>query len=269
MFYSRFAVAFLGGLAAVASAQFASAADLPRKAPDLAPAPVVMNWTGFYVGGNVGWARTKSDYTSVMDPGTGFFTAGSRNFIGAAGTGSASDNGFTGGGQVGYNYQWGAVVLGIEADINALSGTATLAAAGTTPGASSISLVNDLDANWIATVRPRLGYAFNNVLLYLTGGLAILNAEYSQTFSSFTPGVPATGSGFSSHKETRTGWDFGGGGEWMFMPRWSVKAEYLYARINGFNTTGTVSLSTGDTHPLSGTADATIQMVRGGINYHF
>lgn len=247
------------------AAQSASAADLPVKAPAYRAAP--LSWAGFYFGGNIGAARNNSDFTSTMDSGTGFFIPGSITFINALGTGSAGKTGITGGVQIGYNWQLANIILGIEADINAIGAKASLDGVGTTPGGSAITFTNEVDPKWIATVRPRLGYAFDTWMVYVTGGLAILNADYSQNFTNATGGV--TGSGSSSTNATKAGWDIGGGLEWMIKPRWSVKAEYLYAKFNGFSTSGTVVPGPGDSNPLRGSADTSIQMVRVGLNFHF
>jgi len=107
----------------VGLSQIASAADLPVKAPLYKATPeAVYNWTGFYVGGNAGWAWGNSSATSVFTcptPVCSRSIAANLAAFGAGATGSSSPNGFTGGLQAGYNWQAGSAVYGLETDFNA------------------------------------------------------------------------------------------------------------------------------------------------------
>jgi outer membrane immunogenic protein len=114
----------------VATAALAALVGTPALAADMAapvykapppPAPI-FSWTGFYVGGNAGAEWTRSNFTSFLDPTGGFFTAASYAFINSMGNGSAHRTGFIGGGQAGYNWQTGNFVIGLEGDIDWLSG---------------------------------------------------------------------------------------------------------------------------------------------------
>lgn len=200
----------------------AFAADMPTKAgaPLLSPAPA-MTWTGFYVGLNAGygWANT--------------------SVTGAAG--SSNLTGFVGGGQIGYNWQVGALVLGLEGDFQ---GT------GQTNSATALGITVEQKLPWFATARGRLGYAFGPWMLYATGGAAWVNYKLSATSLGTTV----------SDNATKAAWTVGGGVEWMFMPRWSIKAEYLYL------DTGTTTVTLFGT-PISGRAKDSI--ARLGVNYHF
>src|ERR1700732_578838 len=169
-------------LASIAGAAYA--ADLPAPGAPYTKAPAVVspaiNWSGFYIGAMGGYA---SENTS--------------DALGIKG-------GF-GGGTVGYNWQFGTIVAGIEADgaFGDISATAT---------SGGVTATAKVDA--LATVRGRVGVAFDQVLLYGTGGLAIADTKISAT-----DGVVS----FSDSK-TQTGWTAGAGVEWMFMPRWSLQA---------------------------------------------
>jgi len=156
--------------------------------------------------------------------------------------GASDMNGFVGGGQIGYNWQGASpLVLGIEADFQGTGQSRT-----DTVGAFSL----EQKLPWFGTVRGRIGYAFDRVMLYATGGLAY--GDYKLTVSG--PG------GSASDDATKTGWTVGGGVEWMFAPQWSTKLEYLY-------------IDTGDRDvtlfgvPFTGRAKDNI--VRVGLNYHF
>lgn len=254
---------FLAATMVVFGFSAASAADLAArpytKAP---PSTPVFAWTGFYIGGNVGWGRSHSDFDAGLTPGN-FFTP-SIGYLAVLGDGSASKDGFTGGGQIGYNWQFAPNwVVGIEADINALSHTASISAAGFTPGGTTItSFGNSLESQWIATVRPRVGYAFDRSLIYVTGGLAILGSKYTQTFISDFPSNAVN----SSSKAT-AGWTIGGGWEYALSNNWSVKGEYLYAEFTGINVSGPVVA--GGTNILMGNAKVDVQTAKLGVNYKF
>ena len=101
------------------------------------------------------------------------------------------------------------------------------------------------DVNWYGTVRGRLGYAFNNVLVYGTGGLAYGGVD-SRIENSSTYKVSST----------NTGWTAGGGVEYMFAPNWSGKIEYLHIDL-GWTP-----------EPLSLKSETEFDVVRAGVNYH-
>jgi outer membrane immunogenic protein len=206
----------------------AFAADMPTKAytSPLNPAPVT-TWTGFYVGVNAGYG-----WANVGNPTGG---AGSSNNL----------TGFVGGGQLGYNWQVGALVFGLEADIQGSaqkrSDTATIL---------GIPFTVDQKIPWFATARGRLGYAFGPWMLYATGGAAWLNYKLS---------VSALGTTVSDNA-TKAAWTLGGGVEWMMIQNWSAKLEYLYI------DTGSTSVTL---FGVPFNARAKDNLVRVGLNYHF
>jgi len=213
----------------------AFAADLPRstyKAPALV-APV-FSWTGFYLGVNLGYGWGSGDGTIA---------------VGGFGSGpvSGDGHGILGGGQIGYNWQTGPVVFGVEADFQGSGSKGTVTA--TAPGWAMVATEK---TPWFGTIRGRLGYAFDRTMLYVTGGGLYGNAELNGT---------TTASGPFSSSTTYWTWVVGGGIEHMFLPNWSAKIEYLYA-----GTPDSVPVPPLTT-AISGSAHANI--VRGGINYHF
>jgi outer membrane immunogenic protein len=254
---------FLGTLSAlVLSAPFsAMAADLPVKAPMLAPV-AAYNWTGFYIGGNAGysWGRAttnQNDVTSTTtvtecfrDPTTAALTGALSTIVCAPNTGTtfpvvtgptaaaaatsgrANVDGFVGGGQAGYNWQidrqW---LIGLEADIQ-YSGqrgsTTDCNIAGCPVGAAFGSSSHNL--KWFGTLRGRLGLlATDRILLYATGGLV-----YGQIDSSFVSGVVGIAALPANISTWRAGWTAGGGIEGVLTDRWTVKAEYLYADYGSY-----------------------------------
>jgi outer membrane immunogenic protein len=248
-----------------AGVQASTAADMPRKAiPAAAPAPY--SWTGLYLGGNIGWAGTSTDYNSAMvfTGAAPFAVAASVAFINALGSRSADGSGFTGGVQLGYNWQMGAWVFGIEGDFNALSASTSLTGTGVTPGGTPVGLLHSFDPNWLATVRGRIGYAWDRHLLYFTGGAAFLDADFSTTFFNGT----LLNTTILRGDATKAGWTIGGGWEWAFMARWSAKVEYLYADFETFTNAGLVGTAALN-NPMTNTVDVDMHLVRVGLNYRF
>lgn len=242
--------------------QAASAADLPLKAP-IMPAP--FSWTGCYIGANAGAAWSHTDFTSTMDTGTHLGLPANLATVGNAGTGSAKETGFIGGGQVGCNWQTGAIVFGVEGDFNAFTPETTLSGSGVLTTGDTFAIDNSVKARWLATVRPRIGYAFDRSLIYVTGGLAVANLRYTQTYSD----TLFSGFGTSETTSTKAGWTVGGGWEYAFDNHWSAKLEYLYASFPSIDTVTNVSSTTGGTNTLHGSAEVHSHIVRVGLNYRF
>lgn len=209
----------------------ASAADLPsRKGPIAAPVylPPAFTWTGFYVGANAGYAWGQIDSTN----------------LGVIG-GFDDPDGFTGGGQIGYNYQIGQWVVGLEADFQGADLKASVA-----DPFLGIRASNEI--NWWGTVRGRVGYAFDRFLPYLTGGFAYGNVKNKIATPAFT----------FSDDNTQYGWTLGGGLEYAFTNNWTAKIEYLYVDLDkeSFNVPGGV---------LTTNVETKFSVVRAGLNYKF
>jgi outer membrane immunogenic protein len=248
----------------------AMAADLAAKAPSPVP---TFGWTGCYIGGNLGGGWSYSNFGTVMDLGNPLRFDFDVATVSAAGTGSATDNGtFVGGGQVGCNWQSGYFVVGLEGDIDAFRANSTLVGTGAVTGflGFPFEITNSVSTTWLATVRPRVGVAYGHSLLYVTGGVAVTNVRYTQTYSdNVLFGPPFAAVGASSVSQTKVGWTVGGGWEYAFTDNWSVKAEYLYVRFSSISTVGTVTDGLGGTNALHGTADLQENIFRVGLNYRF
>jgi outer membrane immunogenic protein len=271
----------------------AFAADMAVKAPPPAPAPTpVYSWTGFYVGLNAGGGWGNNGIDNSLTPGAcnagaqcPVFFAGLNTILG--GSFDAHPSGFIGGGQIGYNYQTGVYVWGVETDFQGTSikgsaTTATTIVPFITAGSSLTATGTGSEKiDWLGTLRGRLGWTPTAPLLvYATGGLAYGGVQTGASFSEqpFSAGVGVTGNGFTaiSQSDTRAGWTVGGGLEWMFAPQWSIKGEYLYYDL------GTVTLNQTLVHVGTGAgagtvADDNIQsaahyrgnIARAGLNYKF
>ena len=260
---------------AIALATFAGsafAADLPsRKAPVLFEAPAAPLWTGFYVGLNAGYTFSNTDTltNSYWDTGAAGFGGGLLNgaFPGAF---NLKNDGFIGGGQIGYNYQFGSIVAGFEADIQGVAGASNSASYFFPGNAAFVPAVTQASRSldYLGTARARVGYLFTpTVLAYVTGGLAYGQATVKAGYfgPAFAPPL-AIGSSFS---DTRVGFAVGGGIECLFHPNWSAKIEYLYYDL-GSVTSPTSYYPYGAA--LSGAQISSRydgHIVRAGLNYHF
>src|SRR5262249_48311496 len=168
-------------------------AVLPPAVAPVGYAPPVYNWSGFYVGGNLGAGFAHSSWS---DP-----------FIGTHDT--FDKTGFIGGGQVGVNWQINALVLGIEGDFDWTN----------LKGSGHDSFGNTINTNtqWTSTVTGQIGAAFDRLLVYGKGGVA---------FAHVNEGLNDIFGGAGSTTQTRTGWTAGVGLEYAFAQNWSARIEY-------------------------------------------
>jgi outer membrane immunogenic protein len=235
---------------ATASALPTLAADLPyRKGPPPVYTPPVplFTWTGFYVGVNGGGIMSQSSRAfTTADPTGGFAPLSYRN----------RDNGFLGGGQIGYNWQMGAFVAGLEADFDGTS----LGRTDTVAGLAGVTGTFRDKLDWLGTARARLGFTpMERLLIYGTGGLAFGETDLTHSLT-----VPGAGTFTGSNSDVRTGWTLGAGGEWAFTQNWSAKVEYLYYDLGKKSVT---AFTPGG--PSSVSANERGSIIRAGLNYKF
>jgi outer membrane immunogenic protein len=220
----RILLASAGVLAMAGLVGAAHAADLPRQMVTKAPVYVApyYNWTGFYVGvnGGGGWGTSTWDSTGNSDVSGGLV-----------------------GGTVGYNWQFGTWVVGLEGDIdwaNIKGSTATGCFGG------SCTTEN----TWLGTARGRVGYAFDRWMPYITGGAAFGDVQASHP-------------GFTGMTNTQVGWTAGAGVEFAIAGNWTAKVEYLHYDLGNFNCgmncNGFVTDNVG----------FNANVVRGGVNLRF
>jgi outer membrane immunogenic protein len=243
----------------------AIAADMSFKT--LPPPPAPFTWTGCYLGGSLGgiWRATDKVRIGVVDGGSGVGAAVTAGAIPTAF--DAGGVGWIAGGQAGCNYQVANWVLGIETDF---SGGFNASATVTTNVPPFLSLTSSVsqDMSWIGTTRGRLGWAWGNVLLYATGGVAYANTSYAYAVSG--GGTTAVA---ASDSATQLGWTAGGGLEWGFGA-WSLKGEYLHYDLGIHTLTAACSTviggCTGSAPVLfSSHFGETGDIVRVGLNYRF
>lgn len=207
------------------SAVFAQAADLPRQAPPArAPAQFApgYSWTGFYIGINGGYGWGDSDWSGFAS--------------------NAEPSGGLVGGTLGYNWQSGPLVLGLETD----AAWSDLRGSFTNPACPQGCETRN---NWLATVRGRLGYAIDRVMPYVTGGLAVGDIELTRP-------------GFVGASDTRAGWTVGAGLEAAIAGNWTAKVEYLYVDLGDIACTAAAC-------GTATNADLRASVVRAGVNLRF
>ncbi len=218
-------------VALAVTASSAVAADLSRRPPPPPPAPPVhapvpyYSWTGFYIGLNGGGAwggRSRFEF-----PGSS--------------PAPLDVSGWLAGGTLGFNSQLGHFVFGLEGDIDGSDIRGSTACLG--------GFVCRIRNDWLATARGRIGYAFDRLLPYVTGGLAV-------------GGLNASIPGIGSASDTSAGWTVGGGIEFALTRNWTAKAEYLYVDLGKFDCG-----ACGGPPPAG--VDFTTNVVRAGINYRF
>jgi outer membrane immunogenic protein len=200
----------------------ARAADVVQEPPPEIP---VFTWTGFYLGIQGGYVWTDLD-------------------ISPAGFSTGDLNGGMFGGYAGYNFQYDAWVFGIEGDFNGVWNDKSFTTFG--PPLVTVDVGND----WLASIRGRVGYAFDRTLIFATGGVGFTQASADVA----TPGA------FFSGDKTLTGWTLGGGVEYAFTDNWIGRAEYRYYGFDDKDLDGAGPLSS---------VDLNTQTVSVGIAYKF
>jgi outer membrane immunogenic protein len=222
----RFVFAWAGAVALAGLIGPADAADLSRPVYTNPPPmpPAYYQWTGFYLGINGGGAWGSSSWDS---------------------TGSFDTSGGLVGGTIGYNWQTGPWVLGLEGDIDwaDIKGTTNV------PGCIGGGCSSEND--WLGTARGRVGYAFNGWMPYVTGGAAFGDVE-------------ATHAGATGQSTTQLGWTIGAGFEFAVVNNLTAKVEYLHYDLGSFQC----GLNCGNGF-VNDNVDFNANVVRGGLNLRF
>jgi outer membrane immunogenic protein len=216
----------LASVALFGFAGAAAAADLPVRsappAPYIAAVPV-FTWTGFYVGVNAGYGWQGSNDDSIFVPTGTFPTAPATS--GTLSFGQDDGDGFVGGGQIGYNYQIGSFVVGLETDLHwaDLGGDRGTAVASFVAPPTFVPAGAAGGLEWFGTVRARAGVAFDRALVYATGGFAYGGADDNNGFNGFV----------NDNDDVRTGWVLGAGMEYAFTNNLTAGIEGLWVNLNG------------------------------------
>lgn len=208
---------------------FATAADLPVKAR--MAAPTTLNWTGFYLGVQLGGVRSKASLSGDFDDGNSSIWASNQSWTSALI-----------GGYAGYDYQIGRMVVGIEGDLNARLHDGE----GSLPSVYGIAITNNWksQANWDASLRGRLGALVTaQFLVYATAGVAFSDFKFSNSgVASETDVYWGTRNIYGG---SRIGWTAGAGGQYAFTPNWSARLEYRHTDYGTKAANGTFTFDTG------------------------
>jgi outer membrane immunogenic protein len=250
---------------ASASVLIAAMTISATRAADIAPAPyykaapiVVYNWTGFYLGANVGGAWSTGDAHWAISPTTHVDPI----------IQNLKDSSIAGGVQLGYNFQfmpnW---VAGLEADWmwtgNKVNQTRFMTVGGNVLLADSVTMGRNID--WLSTVRGRIGYTVTpQTLLYATGGVTFGQIKYDAIAA--IPGDPYLA--VTSFDKIKTGYTLGGGLEWAMTANWLLRGEYLFYHFGGESTI--VPVVTAPAVPSAFSWDETnLHTVRAALSYKF
>jgi outer membrane immunogenic protein len=224
----------------------AFAADLPttKGPPVYVPPPPIFTWTGLYIGGQIGYQWGNSFNRASYNAGGAFVSAEP----------GINSSGVDGGAHIGYNYQIGQFVAGLEGDLN---GSSESGSGFNSTGAIRGSGRKPIDGS----IRGRIGVAWDRALVYATGGLALADGHRSAT--NVITGLA------DSSDTTFVGWTVGGGVEYAIDNNWSIRAEYRYTDYgtNSFflpNSTGTIPGG-----PYTVRAHDTDNKVQAGFSYKF
>lgn len=253
---------------AAAAAFGALSAGLPALAQDNQTP-----WTGFYLGINAGgtWGHTSNQITAEGGGGSITIPPGDITTVNGLSTDSSNDLRFIGGAEGGYNYQWSNLLIGLETDFDDFqlkqNRSTTFNSAVTVnpppPTAATFTIGQKVTTDWLWTVRPRIGYASGDWLIYGTGGMAMAPIKLVASYvDNRTPPNSAT----LSVDNTKTGWVVGGGAAWLFSEHLSVKAEYLLANLGAVRGTAT---TTDGFATITSQARIKANIVRMGVDFRF
>ena len=245
----------LATVSMVALTSVGRAADLPAampaKSPMYTPAPVV-DWTGAYLGVQGGVVRREASFNGDI---------GGADTVAIGGT----RTGGTIGALVGYSWQQGIFVYGLEGDWS-WTGARFNHLTPIFDGGGNV-LSASFDGKWLATLRGRIGLAFDSTLVYLTGGAAFHRLENTAT-ASFSNGTPFA---VFTQDQTKTGWTVGAGVEYTFSPHWIARGEFRYVDLGKAtavcsSTTNPTSCATG---VYRGEFSNTLKLGLVGLAYKF
>jgi outer membrane immunogenic protein len=258
----------LAGVMLVAIGGAAAAADMA--APYQAPPVPVWSWSGFYLGINAGYSAATEEFsqTLTVSPGLAVLTSPSPTKI--------APGGGVFGGQVGFNWQTGSLVWGVEADWQGAQQTKTVCGGQcgnlVIPGFFIVNAFGGANSvyqkiKWFSTARAHLGWADGGALIYITGGGAWMGIDSTESISfGLTPGAIVINSA-ASFSDTKGGYSAGVGIEMRLWANWTAKVEYLHLDVSGLThsfplTLPGASLNTTTNHIRD-------DIVRAGLNWKF
>jgi outer membrane immunogenic protein len=255
------ALTVLGSLAVLAcasAAQYSSGGENMQAQPSASAE--CHQWAGFYVGGFLGYKYGNFDVN--LDPTGNWDNTAGRDVVRNHAFSNLDTSGAELGGLIGFNWQFqNGWVVGMEADMGYLwlrnsQDSGTFAVTGFSPK----SIQSSFQTHYLATVAPRIGYAWERWLPYVTAGLAVGDLAFGQRLHNVSPNGPYHASG--SVDETHAGWMIGGGLQYAVCDHWSVRAQYEYVDLGsvGFDAAGSNIFATFSTRN-----DASLQEHNGSV----
>ena len=240
-----------------------------------AQSPAAIDWSGFHVGGLVGTTLALSDTrASPQRSGSTYFSGADFDQITGDGSGKLSEWKLSGSLKGGHSWQYGNYLVGVEASADTLlyDETRRTSVAYISQPASRYLLDQRVKADWMATLRLRLGWARDNWLVHVTAGPAVTRLTVDTTFNdNFTFGGASNAYGHSSNTTTKLGVAFGLGGDYALKRDWSLTAQYLYTDFGSVKTTTLVShpgAGAGSSY-LDSSADLRTHSAMVGLTYRF
>jgi outer membrane immunogenic protein len=238
-----------------------------------AAAQTQTQWTGYYLGGNVGygWGTAHVATSTVFSP-TGYFATSSVPAIASAGAGSVKPSGLALGVTAGYNFQSTNVVYGGEFDFNYDHNDQTRSVTAVYPccAPTSFTIKQTAGLDYLSTLRGRIGYAKDRWMIYGTAGAALAKIKYDEVFTD----TFATANESMALSKTKLGWTAGIGAEYDLQNKWTLKGEFIHAAFG--NISGTSNNMTAftpaiafPTNTFSHSTDLKVNLFRFGFNYRF
>ncbi len=230
------------------------------------------DWSGVYIGATAGagWSKDRVELNAsgpyVGNDAAAFSALGSTNF---------KDNGGIFGGKVGINGAFDSWVVGLEGDWSSLRVRGSTQIEGhpyikTDPWPGYMAKFDEsISADWLATVRGRVGYAFDRVLFYGTAGVAFGNQRFSSVITDYAPLGSSGGSGAAAQSGVEVGWAAGGGVDYAPSDNWIVSLEYLHVDLGEMNAHGLMTTGNPNTADLNFSSRLDSDIVRAGLAYKF
>lgn len=229
------------------------------------PAPAV-DWSGFYVSGFAGATNGNADMKTIAGR-LQYMDATDARQIARVGKNDIDQWRPSGGLAGGYGMQFGHVLVGLEASANTLffdEESVRRQEMDANPGSQS-TIRQSVKADWMATLRPKLGWAQDNWLGYITGGVAATRVKFDAQYSDNA----FTGFSRASKEQFVAGWSLGFGGEYALGSNWSLRGDYLFTRFGEVNSVSNVTSTNNSGGTMNHSADLDTHGLFLGVTYRF
>lgn len=228
------------------------------------------DWSGFYLGGDLGHHRASSAVKTKVDSSGNYFTGTDPQQIAERGDGSLAQDKTTPAFRMGYLWQRNSFVFGVDASVSGrvIDTQRSATAFYLTFPTAAFNIKQTVTANWSVNLRPRLGYAYGNWLPYLATGLSVTRLGMSTQFTDTAFNANSS----SSISQMKWGYSLGGGVEYALGKNWSLRGEYLYTDYGRVRDSSAVYETQSGASPrpiLSHSADLTVHSLQLGLSYRF